>query len=87
MALHAETFDADLDDVAVLEVVEAAGEADALGGSGEDEVAGLELHELAELEDDRADVEDQVGSCRVLAALTVDGAREAQVAQVDLVRA
>src|SRR5699024_9042518 len=60
LALTAQALDLDLDDVAGLEVREAAGQGHALRGAGEDDVARLQLHVLAEVEDDRLDVEDHV---------------------------
>ena len=81
--LLAEAFDAEADGLAGAEEDgRLAAHADAGGGAGGDDVAGVEREELAEVADEFLDAEDHRGGRAVLAALAVDFEPELQVLRV-----
>ena len=79
MALGAKTVDAELDHVAGFQIQRGfLTEADSGWGAGGDDVAGEEGHELAEVADDKGNVEDEVAGVAVLKFAAVDGEPEAK---------
>ena len=79
----ADAFDPGLEGVAGLqEAGWLAGDADAGGGAGEDDVARQQRQDGGELGDELGDVEDEVGGAGVLHLLAVDRAAEGEVVGV-----
>ena len=79
MALGAKTVDAELDGVTGFEVLWwLESEADSGWGAGGNDIAGQERHELADVADDKGNVEDEVAGVAVLKFAAVDCEPEAK---------
>src|SRR3954447_19374584 len=78
LSLTSQSVDLELDDIASGKVRESSRQGDAFGGACENQVPGLELEELAEVQHDLRGIEDHVAGRGVLPQLAVDPGAEAQ---------
>lgn len=57
--------------------------ANALRGTGVDDVTRMKFHELADVPNDVMDTKDQIAGRRILSLLTIDGAPESNIVWVE----